>query len=283
MAKHSRGIVMSTSFALFLLVSSFSAFADNTTTATAPYTVKNLNDQTVMALDWMQNSAEYRELCYQAYNIAGMMVDKAVAGRKVGDKPLAIVADLDETLINNSAYDAGLVGRNAAYSSKTWTEWEQAALAKAMPGAASFLSSVASKGVEVFYVTNRDQAGLSGTIENLKELGYPFADTTHVLVKTSTSDKQPRFDAITKDYNVVVYMGDNANDLPIGTYGKGQAARNAAVDQHKAEFGVKFIALPNPVYGDWEPALAKGYWGLSAKGKDEARKAALTRWVPPTK
>lgn len=111
------------------------------------------------------------QLCYQAYNVAGMMVDRAAPAQKSGGKPFAIVADLDETLIHNSTYDAGLVGRNAAYSSKTWTEWEQAALAKAMPGAADFLVSVANLGVQIFYVTNRNRAGLDGTIENLKKLG----------------------------------------------------------------------------------------------------------------
>jgi 5'-nucleotidase (lipoprotein e(P4) family) len=150
-----------------------------------------------------------------------------------------------------------------------------------MPGATDFLNAVAAKGVQVFYVTNRDEAGLNGTITNLRKLGYPYVDTTHVLVKTTSSNKQIRFDAITKDFNVVCYLGDNANDLPIGTYHKDQAERNALVDQHKAEFGTKLIALPNPVYGDWEGVLAKGYWGLSAKGKDEARKATLDRWVPP--
>jgi len=279
MERHTKGIVISISFAVLFIVSTFSVFSDNTTTA--PYTVKNLNEQSVMALAWVQNSAEYRELCYQAYNVANMMVNKAVAVKAPGAKPLAIVADLDETLIDNSAYDAGLIGRNAAYSSKTWTEWEQAALAKAMPGAADFLNSVANQGVQVFYVTNRDQAGLDGTIRNLKKLGYPYADTDHVLVKTTASNKQARFDAVTKRFNVVCYLGDNANDLPIGTYGKSQQERNSIVDQNKALFGSKFIALPNPVYGDWEGALAKGYWGLSAKGKDEARKATLDTWVPP--
>lgn len=279
MEKRTKGFVISTSFVFLMLFSSYTVFADNP--PSTAYTLKNLNEQTVMSLVWMQNAAEYRELCYQAYNLATMMVDQALAAKTAGEKPLAIVADLDETLIDNSAYDAGLVGRDAAYSSKTWQIWEQAALAKAMPGAADFLNGIAAKGVAVFYVTNRDQAGLAGTIENLKKLGYPDADATHVLVSTGNSNKQPRFDSVTANYTVVSYLGDNANDLPIGTYGKNQAERNAIVDQHKSEFGTKFIALPNPVYGDWEGALAKGYWGLTPLGKDKARKATLDTWVPP--
>ena len=247
----------------------------------ATYGLKDLNEQTVMALVWMQASAEYRELCYQAYNLAEMLVDKAVSGLKPGDKPLAIICDLDETLLDNSAYDSGFIGRNDAYSGKTWTQWEMAAQAKAMPGAAGFLNDVQARHVEVFYVTNRDQAGLSGTTKNLLDLGFPFADGKHILVATNTSDKQGRFDLVTKDYNVVVYMGDNANDLPIGTWHKGMKERNAIVDQNKSKFGTQFVALPNPSYGDWEGALANGYYGLSPQKKDEVRKSELETWTAP--
>lgn len=243
------------------------------------YTNKDLNEQTVMALAWVQASAEYRELCYQAFNLAGMLVDKAAS--EESDKPLAVIADLDETLIDNSAYDAGLVGRDAAYSGKTWLEWELAAQARAVPGAEDFLKLAAAKNVEVFYVTNRDQAGIEGTIKNLTALGFPYADAKHLLVSTGVSNKQPRFDQVAQDHHVVLYLGDNANDLPIGTYGKAMADRNAAVDANQAKFGTEFIALPNPVYGDWEPAVVpSGYWGLPPAGKSAARKSVFYTWSP---
>ena len=245
--------------------------------AKAPVTA--LNEQTVMALVWMQNAAEYRELMYQAFNLAGMIVDRAVGSAKPGDKALAVISDLDESLLDNSAYNAGLVGREQEFAEATWTQWEKAAQARAMPGAAAFLNRAAGQGVTIFYVTNRDQAGQAGTIQNLKNLGYPFADAAHVLVRAGTSDKQPRFDAIAKDFHVAVYLGDNANDLPIGTYHKSMRDRNALVDQNQEKFGTQFVALPNPAYGDWEGALAEGYYRLPAPQKNQARKAALTTWV----
>jgi 5'-nucleotidase (lipoprotein e(P4) family) len=248
---------------------------------TPAYTGKDLNEQMVMALTWVQGSAEYRELCYQSFNLAGMLIDQALAA-KTGSKPLAVIADLDETLIDNSAYDAGLIGRDAGYSGKTWLLWELAAQAKAVPGAVDFATKAAKKGVTIFYVTNRDQAGLEGTLKNLASLGFPYADAQHVLVSTGSSNKQARFDQVTKDFNVVLYAGDNANDLPLGTYGKAMKDRNALVDQAKDQFGTKFIVLPNPVYGDWEPAVVdSGYWGLSPQGKSDARKGVFYSWVPP--
>jgi len=272
---------LSSRFIGLLLLSAFLAFGSAAGFAQdkAAVTVKDLNEQTVMALSWMEASAEYRELCYQAYNLADMIVDKAIAAAQPSDKPLAIICDLDETLINNSAYDAGMIGTGNSYAGKTWTQWENAALARAMPGAADFLNDVQGKHVEIFYVTNRDQAGLAGTIKNLQALGFPLADARHVLISTGSGDKQPRFDQVARDYNVVVYMGDNTNDLPIGTYHKSMAERNALVDQNKAMFGTRFVALPNPSYGDWEGALAPGYYGLSAEKKDQARKSVLQYWT----
>jgi len=241
------------------------------------YTNKDLNEQMVMALTWVQSSAEYRELCYQAFNLASMIVDKAATQKT--DKPLALIADLDETLLDNSAYDARMVGRDTAFSNQTWQQWENAGQALAIPGAVDFLTDAAKK-VEIFYVTNRD--AVDGTLGNLKKLGFPFADAQHLLVKTTTSNKQSRFDQIAQNHRVVLYMGDNANDLPLGTYGKAQKDRNALVDQNKAKFGTEFVALPNPVYGDWEPAVVpSGYFGLPPAGKSAARKAVFYSWVPP--
>jgi len=265
--------------ALVLLIS-FSALALAEGSAQPAYSQKDVNEQDVMALAWMQTAAEYRGLCYQAFNLAGIIVDRALAQAKPGDKPLAVIADLDETLLDNSAYDVGLIGRNAAYSAATWTEWENAAQALAVPGAVDFATAAASKGVELFYVTNRDKAGFDGTLQNLASLGFPFADAKHVLVSAGSSNKQPRFDQVAKDYTVAAYMGDNESDFPIGSYHKGMQERNSLADQHRDQFGTQFVVLPNPSYGDWESALADKYFSLSPAAMSEARKAAMRAWLP---
>ena len=77
------------------------------------------------------------------------------------------------------------------------------------------------------------------------------------------SDKQLRFDQIAKDYDVVVYMGDNAGDLPLGTKGMNRTARNAAIDAARVEFGTQYIVFPNPAYGSWVGALATASMPMS--------------------
>ena len=244
-----------------------------------PYTQKDLNNEGIMAVLWQQTSAEYRELCYQAYNVALMEVEKAVAVHKTGDKPLAIVLDCDETVLDNSAFFAGNIGTEGCFSSKAWTAWVKAEKAKAMPGAAEYLQSVDKKGVQIFYVTNRRaDIQYDGTAANMKKLGFPQVDREHLILKTDNFDKLSRFQAIAEKYDVVVYMGDNEGDMPFGTYGKDRQERNAIADAHKAEFGVKYIVLPNPIYGDWKGALAKNYYKLTPEQKAKVHQEELERW-----
>lgn len=244
---------------------------------------EQLNDQMVLAAAWMQNSAEYRELCYQAYNIALGRVEAAVANHQKGDKPLAIVLDVDETVLDNSAFDAGYIGTNNAYSVKDLDEWCNTAEAPAMPGAAEYLQAVDKLGVDIFYVSNRSMAQIPCSKENFKRTGFPQADEKHLIFQDDSSNKIGRFEQVMKEYDVVVFMGDRMSDLPIDSYHKSQSERNALVDQHKDEFGKRFIVLPNPIYGDWEPALKQddkpgSYWELTAEQKSEVRKKSLRVW-----
>lgn len=49
-------------------------------------------------------------------------------------------------------------------------------------------------------------------------------------------------------------MADNAGCLPCGTKVMNRAARNAAVDAARADFGTTYIVLLNPAYGSWVSA-----------------------------
>ncbi|KGN02594.1 5'-nucleotidase [Clostridium novyi A str. 4570] len=242
-------------------------------------TQKDLNEQLVMAELWMQTSAEYRALCYQAYNTAKVIVDQNAASFKKGDKPLALITDCDETVIENSIYDAGFIDHNDCHNNNNWPKWVNAAEGKAMPGAKEFLDYAHSKGVEIFYVTGRDEKNsLDGTMKNLEKVGFPCVDKYHMRLKTTTGNKEPRMQEIEKKYNVIIYMGDDAGDFPVGSYHKDMKTRNSLVDNHKSEFGSKFIVLPNPTYGHWESSLAKNYWKLTPEQKNVLRKELIKRW-----
>jgi 5'-nucleotidase (lipoprotein e(P4) family) len=245
--------------------------------ASCAYTTKDLNEQLVMATVWTQTSAEYRALCYQSFNVAQMNLDAFLASYS-GSKPVAIIVDADETVIDNSAYEAWLIGQDFGYSSKTWTPWMAAAEAKAIPGAAEFLNYANGRGVDVFYVTNRKMVGYEGTEKNLKALGFPNVDKKHLLLRTKSSDKQERRDLVAKDYAVALLLGDNLNDFLSVFAKKSIAERFTETDKIKGELGKKFIVFPNAMYGEWEGSVYSGNWGASAAEKDKMRKDNLERW-----
>ena len=150
---------------------------------------------------------------------------------------------------------------------------------EALPGAADFLNEVARRGVAIFYVSNRwSEVNYDATIDNLKVLGFPSVDAEHVLLMEdrTQSDKQPCFDKIAADYDIVVYMGDNAGDLPLGTKGKTRDERNALIDAAKADFGTRYIVFPNPVYGAWIRVMSKEYMTMTPEARDDFYREMLT-------
>ena len=230
-----------------------------------------------MGLLWMRTSAEYRALAYQGYNVAMNAVKMAVTDPSHQRKPLAIVLDADETVVDNTKLmGESIVNGNGRFDAPWWRQAVYQGKSQAMPGAVEFLNEVHKQGVEIFYVSNRyAPVNLDVTIQNFKELGFPSVDKDHVLLFEKDSDKQPRFDAIAKKYYVVLYMGDNAGDFPIGTKGKTLAERNGIIDAHKEDFGTTFVVFPNPAYGSWVSALANGYQNLSPEEQKQVNNQYL--------
>ena len=240
------------------------------------YTLKNLNEQTVMGMLWYQRAAEMRALCYQAFNTAKLIFDldleKGTSGKK-----RAVVVDIDETVLDNSPYNAGFVDKDIGYPTG-FSEWVNAAKADVVPGAVGFLNYVVEKGADIFYITNRKIRFKDATIKNLKAFGFPQVLDDHLLMREKSSDKEPRRQIVHKNHRIVLLVGDNLNDFDNIFSKKGIDERSAAVDTVKDKFGAQFIVLPNPMYGDWEGAVYDFNWKLTPKQKSEARKILLKRW-----
>jgi 5'-nucleotidase (lipoprotein e(P4) family) len=245
---------------------------------TEQYSNADLNEQLVMSVLWMEKSAEYRALCYQTFNLAKLRIDEEL--QKSHSKPLAVVVDVDETVLSNSAYEAWLIGKDKQYSKDTWSQWINDAEATALPGATEFLNYANSKGVSIFYLTNRHESTRVGTLKNIQNVGFPNADNEHLLLKTTTGNKSPRREIVNKDYEVAIYMGDSLTDFTNEFAGKSIEEQKAIADQYLQEWGDKFIVLPNSEYGNWDGAIIENKWGAPASEKDAMRKAALERWQP---
>lgn len=232
----------------------------------------SLHDQYITSVLWQQVSGEYRALCYQAFNWARVALDQQIAGPKK-TKPFAVIVDVDETVLDNSPYSARQILDRLNYPAG-WEDWTLSATARAVPGALEFLQYAASKGADVFYVTNRNVREKNATIENLKSLGFPNADTLHVMVKTTQSGKEPRRQKVAETHEIALLVGDNLNDFSAVFEKKSVDDRFKAVENAKGLFGQKFIVIPNPMYGDWENALYN-YNKLTEKEKIDIRKQGL--------
>src|SRR5690606_18020222 len=114
---------------------------------------------------------------------------------------------------------------------KGWTEWVKESRAEAIPGALEFLKYAASKGVDVFYVTNRKDEEKEATIRNLKKLGFPNSTERFVMTRSKESSKEPRRNEIEKTHEIVLLAGDNLNDFTDDFEKKNVRQRMSAVDR----------------------------------------------------
>ncbi|MPM00536.1 Lipoprotein E [bioreactor metagenome] len=230
-------------------------------------------DYMLMAVLWYQTSAEMRALCYQAFNTARISLDDAIANHK-GTKKMAVVVDIDETMVDNSPYEAQNVLGNFGYPER-WGEWIDKASAAAIPGAVEFMKYAVSKGVDVFYISNRKIAEKDATIKNMRALGFPLIDDEHLLLRDKTSSKNERRDKVAATHDIVLLIGDNMNDFSGDFENKSVIDRFNTTDNNKSEFGKHFIVLPNPMYGDWEGAVLKYNFKQTNEQKDSVRKENL--------
>lgn len=232
-----------------------------------------LREYSVQSVLWQQRSSEYEALCHQSFNMARFYLNILIDKHQDSVKPLAIITDIDETVLDNSPFNARMIELDVEYSREGWTEWGRKEEANAVPGALDFFTYAHSRNVKIFYISNRNTDQLNETLSNLKQLGFPDPEDEHILLKDSTSKKQPRRDIVLNSHNVIMYLGDNLSDFS-GVFDG--LDRNLYVDSLRSKFGFEFIVLPNPMYGDWETKeIYEGRYDWTSFEKDSIRKAKL--------
>lgn len=212
---------------------------------------------------WIQRSAEYQALCQQSYALATLRLDEALAHK--GSKPLAIVTDIDETILDNSPNSVYQALRGEDYTDKSWDEWCDRAEAIALAGSLDFFRYADSRGVKIYYISNRNEQNRKGTLKNLSDLGFPQVKDEQLLLRSTTSDKTERRSLVAKDYDICLFLGDNLGDFDHIYDSSKESERHEGFLRDKAEFGKRFIVLPNPNYGTWEKAMNGGYPPLAEK------------------
>ena len=234
------------------------------------------------AVLWMQTAAEYRALARQIWQLAAERLHGAsqpgsaaleqwgMPALELAALPTAVIVDLDETVLDNSYFQARLVREHKEYNDADWDRWMAETSATLVPGAREYLEEAARLGHRIFYVSNREcprdtaSNARSGdrcpaktwTQHNLQALGLPgAADPENLLLRRErpewdSSDKTPRRAALAQRYRIVAMVGDDIRDFV------DRPLFEARREQLTPLFGQRWFILPNAMYGSWERSLA---------------------------
>lgn len=223
----------------------------------------------LLATSWYQQSAEMRACYYQAYNMARLALKENLQNYK-GTKPAAVVLDIDETVLDNSPFEAKLMADRQNYSDSAWMAWSARCEAQALPGAAEFIAYARELGVEVFFISNRTLDERDRTLKNLADAGMAV-DSAHLLLydlSKKTSCKDERRDAVSANYEIILFVGDNLGDYTSLFDRRDSSLALQLADSLHNDFGRKFIVLPNPMYGEWENAIYEHKYSLPMSEKN---------------
>ncbi|QHI68981.1 5'-nucleotidase, lipoprotein e(P4) family [Tichowtungia aerotolerans] len=259
----------------FLLVCGAISFAENVRT-----------EESLNGVLWMQTSAEYRVSTVQAFRTASVRVQQALRDRSITaaleqpadyqDLPPAVIVDVDETVLDNSPFQARLIEAGQEFSPALWQNWVQEAQAKAVPGAKDFIEFLKGQGIALFYVTNRELK--EPTLKNIRAVLDPDTEADHVLCKYEQpewgSDKTPRRALIAETHRVILLIGDDYNDFT--ALGKTDAVERALLaEKYQANWGTRWIMISNPLYGNWERALYNYNYRLPRQEKTAQKRRQL--------
>jgi acid phosphatase len=228
---------------------------------------------------WLQTAAEYRAETLETYAAAEARLDEALTDPSwtaaleqtegYSGLPPAVILDIDETVLDNAPFQGELLLEKASFDPARWDRWVAEESAAALPGALAFTQKAVSRGISVFYVTNRscprDPGGAecpqeTHTVNNLRRLGFPEVTPERVLLKREApgwgSEKDTRRRFLAKHHRILMLVGDDLGDfLPGVKQGISPARRKDLVDRYSDHWGRMWFIIPNPVYGSWERVL----------------------------
>ncbi len=253
-------------------------------------------DDNLNAVVWVQRSVEYRTATTGIYRAAAARLDAVLAsGEDALDPaerqpapsvplPPAVVMDVDETVLDNSPYQARLVADGGEYADASWDRWVAEGRARAVPGVLEFARAAEARGVTILYISNRGAHLKDATLANLRAVGMPVANE-HVFYglgmdvpgcEQKGSEKLCRRRLAAGQYRIVMQFGDQLGDF-VQVARNTPAARAAQAAQHDAWWGDRWWMLPNPTYGSWEPALFDNQWRLPREERRRIKRESLEK------
>lgn len=269
--------------------------ADPAASAVASASASVPADDNLNAVLWTQAAIEHDLIFEEIWRDARERLPVALAdpgwnalamNERVSDAPralpTAVIVDIDETVLDNSPYQARLVRDGESFNQASWAEWCREARAEALPGARDFARFAAEHDVTVYYISNRDHDLAAATLANLRAEGFPVASDAVFLGRGAAtpgcvprgSDKTCRRQLVAQDHRILMLFGDQIGDFA-GDFTNTPQGREDAITTHRDWFGERWFLLPNPTYGSWEPAVFGNDWSAPPDQRRRAKRDAL--------
>ena len=253
----------------------------------APFAAQELAADSVL---WAGTAAEHDGVTLQAFGLARSVLDHALRdrnwtaaieqqGKLIRSLPPAIIMDVDETILDNSPFEARHAMGGGQYDENQWRAWVNEGRAAALPGAVEFTRYAHARGVTIFYVTNRAAALKEVTRSNLRKDGFPFEFAVDTLYCQGEKpdwgpDKTTRRAEIARHFRILLLFGDDLGDFISGA-SDSVARRRKLVEPYSDRWGKQWIVLPNPMYGSWEAALYRSISNPTEEQKRELKYQSL--------
>ena len=261
--------------------------------AAAPTTMVGANDN-LNAVAWTQTAIEHDLIYLQTYRDAqsGLLsalhdphwdaLSKADRRAPAASLPPAVILDVDETVLDNSPYQAALVKNGGTYNDADWAVWCKREQARALAGAVEFTQFAAKHGIAVIYLSNRAKDLDQVTLANLRKVGFPVSGPESFLGLGTTvpgctqhgTEKGCRRQLVSQHYRVLMQFGDQLGDF-LDVTDNTVAGRRQAVASYLPWVGTRWFVLPNPTYGSWESALFNNQWSATPEQRRQQKVEAL--------
>jgi predicted secreted acid phosphatase len=179
------------------------------------------------------SSGEYaREVADVALSANKFLAKRIPQGAKPGKK-LAIVFDIDETMLTNLNH---IVANDYGYIPKAWKKWVVDGQALAIIPVQTVYDAAVRAKIDIFIITGRTESESFGTERNLRQVGYETwtriiyrPDTTEQPLSNAGFKTDSRRKLTQEGYTIIANIGDQNSDLSNG-------------------YAEKTFKLPNPFY-----------------------------------
>jgi acid phosphatase len=238
----------------------------------------SIHNNNLNGILWVQTSSEYKANSIQVFNSAAARLDYALFDKNwsaaieqennYSSLPEAIVMDVDETVLDNSSYQAELILQHSKYDGETWDSWISSRDAEVIPGAISFINEAKNMGIEIIFITNRECKLRENdsspcpqemdTIINLSKVGIAGVKPENIYLKNEkegwSSEKKSRRKIVAEKYRIIMLFGDDLSDF-LPDLQKVSEQRAKLVLDYSKNWGTKWFVLSNPIYGSWLQVL----------------------------